>query len=101
MFCSRFDTNLAPIPWTIEDNFYRFYDVICNHRESVVLLKRCYLLEKKRLHRFIKPQLLNFPNFQPSQLLSSCLGFKLNTSLSPWQLGCNMYFLSFLGQNEA
>ena len=62
---------------------YQFYDVICRHRESIVLPKRCYLLEKKRLHRFIKPQLLNFPNFQPGQLLSSCLAFVVNLSLSP------------------
>ena len=48
--------------------FYRFYDVICRHCESVVLLKRCYLLEKKKLHRFVKSQLLNFPNFQHAQL---------------------------------
>ena len=43
--------------------FYQFYDVICRHCEPVVLLKRCYLLEKKRLHRFIKTHLLNFQNF--------------------------------------
>ena len=49
--------------------FYWFYEVICRHCESIVLLKRCYLLEKKRLHRFIKPHLLNFQNFQPSELL--------------------------------
>ena len=63
--------------------FYRFYDVICRHGVSIALLKRCYLLEKKRLHRFIKPQLLNFPNFKTGQLLSNCLGFDLNLSLSP------------------
>ena len=27
------------------------------------------MLEKKRLHRFIKPQLLDFQNFQPGKLL--------------------------------
>ena len=56
------------------------------------------MLEKKRLHRFIKTQLLNFQNFQPDELLSCCLAFDLNLSLSPKQLGCNMYFWSFLGQ---
>ena len=78
--------------------FYRFYDVICRHhivsgtREELkliyfFLLKRCYLLERKRLHRF-KSQLLNSPNFQPGQLLSSCLGIDLNLSLSLKQLSC-------------
>ena len=34
-----------------------------------------------------KSQLVNFSNFQPGQLLSSCLCFDLNLSLSPLQLG--------------
>ena len=63
--------------------FYRFSEVICRHRESIFLLISFYLLEKKRLHRFIKTQLLNFPNFQPGRLLSSCLGFDSNLRLSP------------------
>ena len=73
--------------------FYRSYDVVCRHCESIVLLKccyllekkkrRCYLLEKKRRHRFIRLQLLHFQNFQPGELLGSCLGFDLNLSLSP------------------
>ena len=64
-------------------DFYRFYDVVCKHCEFIVVLKRCQLLEKKRLHRFIKPQLLNFRNLQPGKFLGSCLGFDLNLSLSP------------------
>ena len=63
--------------------FYRFYDVICRHCESIAVLKRCWLLEKERLHSFIKPQLFNFQNFQPEELLGSCLGFDLNLNLSP------------------
>ena len=35
-------------------------------------------IRKERLYRFTKPQLLNLPNFQSDQLLSSCLGFDLN-----------------------
>ena len=81
--------------------FYRFYDVICRHCESIVVLKRCQLFEKKKLHRFIKPLLLNFQNFQLGQLLGICSSFDLNLSFSPLQLGCNMYFWSFLGQNGA
>ena len=57
--------------------FYGFYDVIYRHCESIVVLECCYLLEKKRLHRFIKPQLFNFHSFQPGELLGSCLGFDL------------------------
>ena len=72
--------------------FYRFYVVICRHCESIVVLKCCQFLEEKRLHRFIKLQLLNFQNFLPGKLLGSCLGFDLNLSLSPQQLGFNMYF---------
>ena len=79
--------------------FYRFYDVIFRHCESIVLLERCYLLEKKRLHRLIKPPLLNFQYFQLGELLSSCLGFEPNLSLILSQLGCSMYIWSFLGQN--
>ena len=73
--------------------FYQFYDLIYRHCESIVLLKccyllekkkrRCYLLEKKRRHRFIRLQLLHFQNFQPGELLGSCLGFDLNLSFSP------------------
>ena len=72
-----------------------------NYSESVVLLKHCYLLDKERRHRFIKPQLLNFPNFQPSQMLSSCLGFNLNVSLVVTSLLIKKqcFFLSFLNQN--
>ena len=81
--------------------FYRFYNVICRNCKSVLLLKRCYLLEKKKLQRFIKPKLLNFQNCQPSQLLSSCFGLDLKLSLSCQQLDCNMYFWSFLGKNGA
>ena len=66
----------------IEGIFYRFYETICRHREFIVLLKCGYLLEKKRLHIFIKPQLLNLPNFQPDYLLSSSLGFDLHLILS-------------------
>ena len=77
--------------------FYRFYVVICRHCESIVVLKCCQFLEEKRLHRFIKLQLLNFQNFLPGKLLGSCLGFDLNLSLSPQQIGCNMYFWSFRG----
>ena len=57
--------------------FYRFYDVIYRHRESVFVL-----------HRFIKPQLLNLQNFQPGELLASCLGFDLNLifSRSRWSI---------------
>ena len=69
--------------------FYLFYDVDIvllvahewNESKYIYPLKRCYLLEKKRLHRF-KPQLLNFRNFRPGQLFNSCLGFDLNLSLS-------------------
>ena len=43
----------------------------------------------------------NFQNFQPGELLGSWLDFDLNLSLSPQQLGCKMYFWSFLGQNGA
>ena len=53
------------VQYAIEGIFYRFYYVIARHCESILLLKCCFLLEKKRLYRFIKPQLLNFPNFQP------------------------------------
>ena len=63
--------------------FYRFCDVICRHCESVVVLQRRQLLEKKRLHRFMKPQLFKFQNFRPGELLASCLGFDLNLSLRP------------------
>ena len=44
--------------------FYQFCDVICRHCESVVVLQHRQLLEKKRLHRFMKSQLFNFQNFQ-------------------------------------
>ena len=66
----------------IKGIFYQFYDVICRHCESIVLLKRCYLLEKNKLHTFIKSQFLNFPNFQHGQFLSKCLGFDLNLVLN-------------------
>ena len=56
-------------------DFYRFYDVMCRDCESIVVHKRCNLLEKKRL--------LNFKNFLPGELLGSCLGFDLNLSLCP------------------
>ena len=83
---------------TLRTVFYRFYDVICRYRvvsgtrveqsESIFLLKHYYLLVKKRLRKF-NPQLFNFPDFQPGQLLSICLGFNLDLSLRPQQLGCS------------
>ena len=68
--------------------FYRFRNVICRNCKSVLLLKRCYFLEKKKLQRFIKAKLLNFQNCQPGQLLSCCFGL-------------DMHFWSFLGKNGA
>ena len=59
----------------MEGFFDKFYKVICRHRECIVLLKRCYLLENKRILRFVKLQLHNFPVFLPCQFLRSCLGF--------------------------
>ena len=67
----------------IEGIIYRFYNIIFTHRESVAQLKGWCLLEKKKFHRFIKPQWLNLSNFQPGQLLSNSLSFDLNLSLSP------------------
>ena len=75
--------------------FCRFYVVTCRHCESIVELNCCQLLEKKRLHRFTKLQLLNFQNFLTGKLLSSCLGFDLNLSLSPQQLGLQHVLLVF------
>ena len=68
--------------------FYRFCKVICSNCKSVFLPKRCYLLEKKTLQRFIKAKLLNFQNCQPGQLLSSYFSL-------------DMYFWFFLGKNGA
>ena len=62
--------------------FYR-YQIVSSPRVEINWIycsNSCYLLEKKGLQRFIKPQLLNFQDFQSGQLLSSCLGFHLNLS---------------------
>ena len=41
---------------------------------------RTFFIDFIKLHRFIKPRLLNFPNFQSGQLLSSCLSFDPNSA---------------------
>ena len=64
-------------------NFMTSFVDILLLSESIFLRKCCHLLEKKRIHWFIKHQLLNFPCFQPGELSSSCLSVDLNLSLSP------------------